>query len=80
MYPQLLKTLAEILTTAVALTLAGATLRRRLAGIKAIAWPMAMVILGVVVWFLAAPDPRFGAGSRFWRSRWHYHRAGFRAG
>jgi hypothetical protein len=61
-YWTLLTTLMKILGLAAALTFASVMLRLRSAGIGVVAWPMVVATLGLVFWFLTAPDPRFGAG------------------
>jgi hypothetical protein len=58
----LLTTLVQILGLAIALSFAGMILRPRSIGISVVAWPMVVAALGIVFWFLAAPDPRFGVG------------------
>jgi hypothetical protein len=61
-YWALLTMLVKIFGLAAAMTFAGVMLRPRSAGISVVAWPMVVATLGIVYWFLAAPDPRFGAG------------------
>jgi hypothetical protein len=58
----LLTMLVKIIGLGAALTFFSVMLRPRSAGISVVAWPMVVATLGLVFWFLAAPDPRFGAG------------------
>jgi hypothetical protein len=58
----LLTMLVKIIGLGAALTFTSVMLRPRSTGISVVAWPMVVATLGIVFWFLGAPDPRFGAG------------------